>query len=56
VQPTVSADRGRLHLESRYNYENRMAGISVNRVTLSGYVFNPDEDKPRFVFAVAVTF
>jgi len=23
VQPTVAADRGRLHLESRYNYEDR---------------------------------
>ena len=23
VQPTVTADRGRLHFESRYNYEGR---------------------------------
>ena len=35
---------------------NQMASCSVKRVTLSGYVFNPDEDKPRFVFAFAVTF
>jgi hypothetical protein len=26
VQPTVFADRGRLHLEARYNYEDRGAG------------------------------
>jgi hypothetical protein len=31
-----------------------MAGFSVKRLTLSGYVFNPDEDKPRFVFSSRV--
>jgi len=43
VQPTIKADRGRLHLESRYNYEDReslsfFGGVNFemgNRVTLT---------------------
>jgi hypothetical protein len=33
-----------------------MAGFSVKRADFTAYVFNPDEDKPRFVFATVVTF
>ena len=32
VQPTFTADRGWLHLEARYNYENLENGIGVDRL------------------------
>ena len=48
--------RTRVYQTEREIQRGVMASFSVKRVTLSGYVFNPDEDKPRFVFAFAVTF
>ena len=33
-----------------------LAGLSFKRVSLTGYVLNPDKDKPTFVFAVGLTF
>ena len=48
--------RTRAYQTDREIQRGVMAGFSVSRVTLNGYVFNPDEDKPRFVFAVSVTF
>ena len=48
--------RTRVYQTDREIQRGVMAGFSIKGVTLSGYVFNPDEDKPRFVFAVAVTF
>ena len=36
VQPTVSVDRGRLHLESRYNYENLETGSAWLGANFSG--------------------
>ena len=36
VQPTVTADRGRLHLEGRYNYENLDTGSLWLGVNFSG--------------------
>jgi hypothetical protein len=36
VQPTVGADRGRLHLEARYNYENLETGSAWLGVNFSG--------------------
>lgn len=35
LQPTVYADRGRLHLEARYNYEDRGAGSAWAGINLS---------------------
>jgi hypothetical protein len=35
VQPTVFADRGRLHLEARYNYEDRETGSAWAGYNLS---------------------
>jgi hypothetical protein len=48
--------RTRAYHTDREIQRGLMAGFSVKRVTLNGYVFNPDEDEPRFVFAVSVTF
>lgn len=48
--------RTRVYRTEREIQRGLMAAFSIDRVTLSGYVFNPDEDKPRFVFAAAVTF
>jgi hypothetical protein len=48
--------RTRVYQTDREIQRGVMAAFSIKRVTFSGYVFNPDEDKPRFVFAVAVTF
>jgi hypothetical protein len=36
VQPTVTADRGRLHLEARFNYEDRDTGSVWAGVNFSG--------------------
>ena len=36
VQPTVTADRGRLHLEGRYNYEAKKTGSVWAGYNLSG--------------------
>ena len=33
-----------------------LAGVSMKHVKLTAYFFNPDEDKPSFVFAVGVPF
>src|SRR4051794_2284851 len=38
VQPTVAADKGRLHLEARYNYEARDTGS-----VWAGYNFSAGE-------------
>ena len=48
--------RTRVYQTDREIQRGVMAGFSIKGVTLSGYIFDPDEDKPRFVFAVAVTF
>ncbi len=36
VQPTLAADRGRLHLEARYNYEDMKTGSAWVGVTFGG--------------------
>ena len=36
VQPTVTADRGALHLEARYNYEDRETGSAWVGYNLGG--------------------
>ena len=48
--------RTRAYQTDREIQRGVMAGFSVKRVTLNAYVFNPDEDKPKFVFAASVTF
>jgi hypothetical protein len=48
--------RTRVYQTDREIQRGVMAGFSIKRVTLSGYVFNPDEDKPRFVLAITWTF
>jgi hypothetical protein len=48
--------RTRVYQTDREIQRGVMAGFSVKRLTFNGYVFNPEDDKPRFVFAAAVTF
>jgi hypothetical protein len=52
----VVTQRTRVYQTDREIQRGLMAGFSLKRVDFAGYVFNPDEDKPRFVFAVDVTF
>ena len=33
-----------------------LVGLSFNNVALTGYVLNPDDEKPAVVFAIALTF
>lgn len=48
--------RTRVYQSDREIQRGVMAGVSVKRANVTGYLFNPDEDKPHFVFAVDVTF
>jgi hypothetical protein len=48
--------RTRVYQEDREIQRGLMAGFSVWRMNFTSYVFNSDEDKPRFVFAADVTF
>ena len=48
--------RTRVYQEDREIQRGLMAGFSVWRMNFTSYVFNPDDDNPRFVFAVDVTF
>jgi hypothetical protein len=48
--------RTRLYKTDRDIQRGVLAGFSFKNVSLTGYVFNPDEDKVTVVFAVAVTF
>ena len=48
--------RTRVYKTDRDIQRGVLAGFSFKRVSLTGYVLNPDEDKPTFVFAVGLTF
>jgi hypothetical protein len=48
--------RTRVYQSDRELQRRIMAGFSATRANVTGYAFNPDEDKPRFVFAVDVSF
>lgn len=48
--------RTRVYESDRDFQRGVLAGFSYKKVDLSLYVFNPDEDKPTFVIAVALTF
>ena len=50
------AQRTRVYRSDREIDRGLIAGISVKRMNITAYVFNPDEDKPRFVFAVELPF
>jgi hypothetical protein len=52
----VVGQRTQAYKSDREIQRGVMAGFSFKRVDLSAYLFNPDEDKPTFVFAVAVNF
>jgi hypothetical protein len=48
--------RTRVYQSDREIQRGLMAGFSVKRANFTGYLFNPDEDKPHVVFAVDVSF
>jgi hypothetical protein len=48
--------RTRAYQTDRDIQRGLVAGFSFKRLDLAGYVFNPDDEKPTFVLAVAVTF
>ena len=52
----VVTQRTRVYQSDRELQRGLMAGFSVKRADVTAYVFNPDEDEPRFVFATVVTF
>ena len=48
--------RTRVYQTDREIQRGLLAGVSFKRLDVTGYVFNPDDEKPTFVLAVAVTF
>ena len=48
--------RTRVYKTDRDIQRGVLAGFSFKRVSLTGYVLNPDEDTPTFVVAVGLTF
>ena len=48
--------RTRVYETDRDIQRGLLAGFSFKKLDVTGYVFNPDDEKPTFVLAVAVTF
>ena len=48
--------RTRAYKSDRDIQRGVLAGVSLKHLKLTAYFFNPDEDKPSFVFGVAVPF
>ena len=48
--------RTRVYKTDRDIQRGVLASFSFEKLSLTGYVFNPDEDKPTFVLAVGLTF
>jgi hypothetical protein len=48
--------RTRLYQTDREIQRGVLAGVSFKRASLTAYIFNPDDDKPTIVLAVAMTF
>ena len=48
--------RTRLYKTDRDIQRGVLGGFSFKKVSLTGYVFNPDDEKPTFVLAVGLTF
>jgi hypothetical protein len=48
--------RTRVYQSDREIERGPMVGFSVRRMNFTAYVFNPDDEKPRFVLAAEVTF
>ena len=48
--------RTRVYQTDREIQRGLLAGFSFKQLDVTGYVFNPDDEKPTFVLAVAVTF
>jgi len=49
-------ERTRAYQTDREIQRGLLAGFSYGKLSATGYVFNPDDEKPTFVLAVVVTF
>jgi hypothetical protein len=52
----VVTQRTRVYRSDREIQRGVMAGVSVNQLNITAYVFNPDDEKPRFVLGAEWTF
>jgi hypothetical protein len=52
----IVTQRTRLYQTSREIQRGLLAGGSFKSLDIAGYVFNPDDEEPTFVLAIAVTF
>jgi len=52
----VVTQRTRVYQTDRDIQRGLLVGFSFNRLDLTGYVFNPDDEQPTFILAVTVTF
>jgi hypothetical protein len=48
--------RTRVYQTDRDIQRGLLAGFSFNRLDLTGYLFNPDDEQPTFILAVTLTF
>jgi hypothetical protein len=48
--------RTRAYKTDREIQRGVLAGFSFKKVSVTGYAFNPDDDKPTLVLAVGLTF
>ncbi len=56
LQLGLVAQRTRVYKTNRDIQRGLLVGYASKRVNLTGYLFNPDEDKPTVVFALGLTF
>ena len=52
----VVTQRTRVYQMPREIERGLLVGVTYKRLTMTGYVFNPDDSKPVVVLAVAVSF
>jgi hypothetical protein len=52
----MATQRTRVYETDRDIQRGALAGFSFKKVSVTGYVLNPDEDKPTVVPAVGLTF
>ncbi len=48
--------RTRVYQTDRDIQRGLLAGFSFKQLDVTGYVFNPDDEKPTFILAVTLTF
>ena len=56
VRVGLVTERTLVYQSDRDTQRGLLAGFSYKQLGVTGYVFNPDDEKPTFVLAVVVTF